>query len=365
MYLKQTIFACLAVTLAGGALAAPLTLKAGHPDNYVVQKGDTLWDISGQFLAEPWLWPRLWNINPQIANPHWIYPGDVLQLSWVNGEPRLGKASQGGKQVIHLSPKNRYENKANPVPTLPLSEIGPFLQTDHILADSQQAKGMPYVLGNNERHVGMLEGDTLYVQDVHGSLTPGQDYGVYHPGVIYKDKKTGELLGQEAVFVGTVRAEERLANNRTRVTLTHNRREVYQGDKVIPLPAQESLSAVFMPKAAPVISPGYVVELPSKARGGGKFDVVLINKGLRDLVSPGDVLDIQRPGAELVDRNGKVSYREYASVYDKAFYSAGKSTLPSEAVARVMLFKVYDKLSYGLILQSREPVGSGYQVSNF
>lgn len=362
MYLKQTILACLAAALTSGVLAAPLALKAGHPDNYVVQKGDTLWDISGQFLAEPWLWPRLWNINPQIANPHWIYPGDVLQLSWVNGEPRLGKASQGGKQVIRLSPKNHYENKANPVPTLPLSEIGPFLQTDHILADSQQAKGLPYVLGNNEKHVGMLEGDVLYVQ---GALIPGQNYGVYHPGAVYKDRKTGEQLGQEAVFVGVVRAEEQLAGNSTRVTLTQSRREVYQGDKVIPLPPQETLAAVFMPKAAPVISSGYVIELPSKARGGGKFDVVLINKGLRDRVSPGDVLDIQRPGAEMVDKNGKVSYREYASVYDKAFYSAGKSSLPSESVARVMLFKVYDKLSYGLILQSRELVSSGYQVSSF
>ena len=362
MHLKQTIFACLAATLAGGAMADQLTLKPGYPDSYVVQKGDTLWDISGQYLAEPWLWPRLWNINPQIANPHWIYPGDVLQLSWVNGEPRLGKASQGGKQVIHLSPKNHYENKANPIPTLPLSEIGPFLQTDHILADNQQVKALPYVLGNNEKHVGMLEGDTLYVR---GSLTPGQDYGVYHPGVTYKDRQTGEQLGQEAVFVGTVRAQERLANNSTRVTLTHNRREVYQGDKIIPLPPQESLSAVFMPKAAPVISPGYIVELPSKARSGGKFDVVLINKGLRDRVAPGDVLEIQRPGAEMVDKNGKVSYREYTSVYDQAFYSAGKPALPAEAVARVMLFKVYDKLSYGLIMQSQDMVSSGYQVSNF
>ena len=116
MYLKQIVVACLATALAGGAMAQQLTLKSGYPESYVVQKGDTLWDISGQYLAEPWLWPRLWNINPQIANPHWIYPGDVLHLSWVNGEPRLGKASQGGKQVIRLSPKNRYENKANPIP---------------------------------------------------------------------------------------------------------------------------------------------------------------------------------------------------------------------------------------------------------
>ncbi|MGL5775336.1 MAG: LysM peptidoglycan-binding domain-containing protein, partial [Aeromonas veronii] len=99
MYLKQTILACLLVTVSQAALADQLRLKAGYPESYVVQKGDTLWDISGKYLSEPWLWPRLWNINPQIANPHWIYPGDVLHLGWVNGEPRLGKAMQGGKQV--------------------------------------------------------------------------------------------------------------------------------------------------------------------------------------------------------------------------------------------------------------------------
>ena len=173
------------------------------------------------------------------------------------------------------------------------------------------------------------------------------------------------MLGQEAVFVGTARAEERLADDRTRVTLSHSQREVYQGDKLMPFPPQESLFAVFTPKAAPVISPGYIIDLPSKARGGGKFDVVLINKGLRDQVSPGDVLEVRRPGAQLVSKNGKISYKEYSSVYDKAFYSAGKPSLPSEAVARVMLFKVYDKLSYGLIMQSQGMVSSGYQVSNF
>nr|WP_279009371.1 LysM peptidoglycan-binding domain-containing protein [Aeromonas jandaei] len=363
MYLKRTILACLLVAASPTLLADQLRLKAGYPESYVVQKGDTLWDISGKYLSEPWLWPRLWNINPQIANPHWIYPGDVLQLSWVNGEPRLGKAMQGGKQVIRLSPKNRYESKANPIPTLPISEIGPFLQTDHILANAQEGKKLPYLLGSDEKHIGMLEGDTLYVQ---GSLTPGQMYGVYHPGAIYKDRDTGELLGQEAVLTGIVRAVAHLDGDRTEVTLTHNQREVLQGDKVMPLPEQESMPAVFMPKAAPAIQPGYVVDLPSKARGGGKFDVVLINKGSRDLLSAGDVLDIRRPGAALVTKNGTVQYKELSSVYNKVFYSSNKKApLPSEAIARVMLFKVYDKLSYGLIMQSKDMVSTGYQVTHF
>lgn len=362
MYLKQTILACLMVTVSQGALADQLRLKAGYPESYVVQKGDTLWDISGKYLSEPWLWPRLWNINPQIANPHWIYPGDVLQLSWVNGEPRLGKAMQGGKPVIRLSPKARYENKANPIPTLPISEIGAFLQTDHILADSQQQKALPYLLGSDQKHIGMLEGDTLYVQ---GSLIPGEMYGVYHPGAVYKDRETGEQLGQEAIFAGVIRAVARLDGDRTEVTLTHNQREVLQGDKVMALPAQDYLPALFIPKAAPAITPGYIIDLPNKTRGGGKFDVVLINRGGRDQLVAGDVLDVRRPGTALANKNGKVQYKELSSIYDRVFYSSNKAPLPSEAIARIMLFKVYDKVSYGLIMQSKDMVSTGYQVTHF
>ncbi|MGL4249566.1 MAG: LysM peptidoglycan-binding domain-containing protein [Aeromonas sp.] len=363
MYLKQTILACLLATVSQIALADQLRLKAGYPESYVVQKGDTLWDISGRYLAEPWLWPRLWNTNPQIANPHWIYPGDVLQLSWVNGEPRLGKAMQGGKQVIRLGPKIRNENKANPIPTLPISEIGPFLQTDHILADSQMERRLPYVLGSGEKQIGMLEGTRLYVQ---GTLTPGQRYGVYHPGVIYKDRETGEQLGQEAIFAGVIRAVAPLANDRTEVMLEHNRREVRQGDRVMPLPAQENMPAIFMPKMAPTITPGYIIALPSKARGGGKFDVVLINRGSRDQLSAGDMLEIRRQGPALVSKHENVNYKELSSVYSRVFYSnTHQAALPSEAIARVMLFKVYDKLSYGLIMQSNDMVSSGYQVTHF
>ena len=362
MYLKQTTLACLFALTSQGVLAQALTLKSDYPSQYQVRKGDTLWDISGKYLEQPWLWPRLWNINPQIANPHWIYPGDVLQLSWVNGEPRLGKMVQGGKRVLRLSPKNHYESKANPIPTLPLSEIGPFMQTDHIFTTQQESQGLPYILGENAGHIGMLEGATLYVQ---GALIPGQDYGIYRPGTVYRDKQTRELLGQEAIFVGTARAQASLPKDRSRILLTRSQREVYQGDRLMPLPAQEMLSALFVPRAAPVTTPGYVVELPSKARGGGKFDIVLINKGAREQMAPGDVLDVLRPGVRLTDKYGKVSYRELSSLYDKGFHSAGRAPLPDESIARIMLFKVYDKLSYGMILQSQDMVSTGYKVSHF
>ncbi|MGL5659747.1 MAG: LysM peptidoglycan-binding domain-containing protein [Aeromonas sp.] len=363
MHLKHTILAGMLAAVSLGVLADPLALKSGYPSTYVVQKGDTLWGISDKYLVDPWLWPQLWNLNPQIASPHWIYPGDVLHLSWVNGEPRLSKAGQGAKPLVRLSPKMRYENKANPIPTLPINEVGPFLQTDHILADNGMQQALPYLLGSDERHIGMLEGDTLYVQ---GALVLGQEYGVYHPGRVYQDPITGEQLGQGAMFAGIVRAVAPLDGDRTQVTLTHNRREVLQGDKVMSLPMQESMPAVFMPKAVVAMTPGYIIDLPNNTRGGGKFDVVLINKGSRDQLSAGDMLGVRRPGARLVSKGGEVQYKDQSSMFNRVFYSGhGTAPLPSEVIAKIMLFKVYDKLSYGLIMQSKDMVSTGYQVTHF
>ncbi|PJG58706.1 LysM peptidoglycan-binding domain-containing protein [Aeromonas cavernicola] len=362
MYLKQTILACLLITASTTLQAEQLILKEGYPERYVVQPGDTLWDISGKYLSEPWHWPHLWQINPQLANPHWIYPGDTLHLNWVNGTPQLSKVAHNAKPVIRLSPKMRYTSKAAPIPTLPSSDIAPFLQNDHILADIAQVKRLPYLLGANEKHLAMLEGQTLYVQ---GVLATGQDYAVYHLGTVYKDKVSGEILGQEAVLAGTIRAQAPLAEGRTRATLLHSQREVLQGDKLMPLPPQGDLPSVFSPKAAPAISPGYIIDLPSKARGGGKFDVVLINRGARDQLTAGDMLDIKRPGAALVGRDGKEEYKDFSSSYDKVFHSDKQLSLPAESIGKVMLFKIYDKLSYGLILQSQEIVSTGYQVTHF
>jgi hypothetical protein len=327
-----------------------------------VQPNDTLWDIATHYLTEPWRWPQLWHANVHISNPNWIYPGDVLQLNWEQGQPRLRKLTQAGKPVVRLSPQLRYTSKRQPIPTLPLSEIGPFLQRDQLFIGSSSMTSLPYVLGSNEKHTGMLDGEILYVQ---GALISGQEYGIYHPGLLYHDAQSGEVLGQAAILVGTAQVQAALADDRTQIVLTHSLREVSQGDKLLPLPAAAELPALFTPRVAPAISAGYIVDLPSQAQGGGKWDVVLINKGRRDQLAAGDLLAISRPGPILVSKQGKVAYEAFASTYDRLIDSGRPVTLPSEVIAKVMLFKVYDKLSYGLLVQSQEMVRIGYPVSHF
>ena len=133
MYLKQTILACLLATLSQAAMADQLRLKAGYPESYVVQKGDTLWDISGKFLSKPWKWPEIWHANPQVANPHLIYPGDRLSLVYVDGQPRIMLNRGASRGTIKLSPKVRSTPMAEAIPTIPLEAINSFLLSNRIV----------------------------------------------------------------------------------------------------------------------------------------------------------------------------------------------------------------------------------------
>ncbi|MGY3927023.1 LysM peptidoglycan-binding domain-containing protein [Aeromonas simiae] len=360
MNLTRTALICLLLGGSQGIWADTLALKQGYPETYMVRSGDTLWDIAGHYLQKPWQWPTLWQGNPQIANPHLIYPGDRLQLSWVDGQPRLMSAASGSKRVITLSPRVRSENKLSPIPTLSLDAIGPFLQGDYVFSHAGEVRGLPFVLGNNDKQIAVLEQHTIYVQ---GLLEPGRQYGTYRPGRAYKDAKSGEWLGQEAVLTGIVQAETLWNNGQTQAKLLANRREVRQGDVLLPLPDDVQAQAHFTPHAGALFQAGSVIAIPNQASAAGKLEVVLIDKGGQDGLDAGSVLDIRRPGVAYVTGDtAHHDYRDTASSFDRAFHSGINQRLPSEAVAKVMLFKVYHRLSYGLIVQSQDMVRVGYSV---
>jgi hypothetical protein len=152
MKLRYISLFLVSALFAFQASADTLTLKKDHPDKYIVKKGDTLWDISGRFLTKPWLWPRLWDMNKQIKNPHWIYPGDRLRLTWVNGQPKLvldQSDAREGKRLVKLTPKVRIEENRAPVSTVELSEISQFLRADMVADMNTDLEHAPYVLGEN------------------------------------------------------------------------------------------------------------------------------------------------------------------------------------------------------------------------
>jgi len=356
MQLRQLGLFLASVMLAGSALADTLSLREGHPQHYVVQRGDTLWDISGRFLSSPWQWPRLWQQNRQIANPHLIYPGDRLTLVWVDGQPRLVTDT---KPVVKLSPRVRREVRPEPVPTLDLAAIGPFLRTDHIFEPDLPLAELPYVLGDNDLHLGMLEGQVLHVR---GQLTPGARYGIYRPGTLYRDPSSGEELGRQAVLVGVVAPLSLYQKDQASVRLLSSFREVKQGDRLLPLPEQERLDAYFVPRAGQLTTPGRVVALPNQMSGAGKYEVVLLDKGARDHLAPGDVLAARRPGVEILDSGPEhVRYRSLGSLGDRMLGGKPRS-LPAEVAGELMVFKVYERMSLALVLTSSEMVRLGYPV---
>ena len=342
--------------LAVSAVADVLQLKEGYPETYVVKKGDTLWDISGHFLKSPWLWPRLWQVNPQVRDPHWIYPGDVLNLVWINGEPRLVQ-----KHMVKLSPTVRMSPKVDPVPTLPLSRIAPFLTAYHIFSAESDMKLLPYIVGNNSNAIGLLEKADFFVR---GSLQEGRQYGIYRPGQILKDKVTGEALGREATLTGIALAGAKQEGGLTAAVLLKNKQDVQQGDRLILMPEQENLDAFFTLQAGQISKPGYIIEIPSKVSIVGKYDVVTLNKGRRDGVSSGNVFSIYRPGAEVTERSADdLAYKLFSPVGKKLFDGEG-THLPEQLVGQLMVFKVYDKTSMAMILKTNDTVRKGNLIGN-
>ena len=179
------------------ALADTLALNPEHPDRYIVAKGDTLWDISERFLRDPWLWPEVWYVNPQIDNPHLIYPGDVITLVYVDGKPQL--RLQRGHGDMKLSPSARTERLEQAIPTIPVDAIKQFL-TRPLVTDDATLESAPYILAMADEHLVAGANDRIYVRGIDNS-EHGRYY-VYRPSGEIRDPISNELLGYEALYIG-------------------------------------------------------------------------------------------------------------------------------------------------------------------
>jgi hypothetical protein len=324
-------------------------LRADHPDVYTVVKGDTLWDISGKFLQRPWLWPEIWRINPQIENPHLIYPGDRIALEWVDGQPQLrlerGDAGRTYKMTpsdtVSMQPQIRSTPLESAIPTIRLDAIQGFLVQNRVV-EPQQLNAAPYVIqGENERLV-LGAGDRLYVR---GVLPDSESFSVVRRGPLYVDPETGEVLGQEATYIGlgqTVAQDNDIAT----MLLRSTREEAQIGDRILPT-EERKVDSTFFPSAPDGDVNGQIISVFGGVTQVGQYDVVVINRGVREGMEVGNVLAIYRRGALARDRIAKENVR-----------------LPSERAGLLMLFRVFDKLAYGLVLQTERPLAVEDEVRN-
>ncbi len=354
MYKKILITLFCIVLPMISAVADELTLKEDAPKTYIVKKGDTLWDISGVFLKQPWLWPKLWRLNPDINNPHLIYPGDELRLVFdKNGQPMLVK----GKPELKWSPKVRKQLKdQSPVSILPLSEISAYLRYENLLTQ-EQVDNLPYVLGSDEGHKSSIDNFRLYVK---GNLDVGKAYGIYNKGDKIIDPETNELIGYYAVLVGTgkaLRAGNIEEKEPATLYLSSAKREVRSGALVVPINEGQLLPAYYTMQAVDKSIQGEIIKAASDNREFAKLDVVMINKGREDKVKLGDIMTISRQSPSVIETRHGPMYTKDASRWDKLASTEGSDyIMPAEKIGQLMIFKVYDQVSMGLILTTHKPI---------
>lgn len=356
------VFCWLSMTVAAETLA----LRDNAPTTYVVKPGDTLWDISALYLHNAWQWPQLWRVNPQVNNPHLIYPGDVLSLSYdAAGQPMLSI----NKRAVRLSPQGRLTPKhSDAITTLPLGIIRPFLTYEQALSEDE-IKALPYILGSNTTSKSAAETHTLYVNSV---LTEGASYAIYRQGRPYVDPDSGKVLGYETKLIASARAfrsgsaaTEAAPAVPASLQVLDAIREIRQGDRVLPAYEQQLLPAQFiMDKPAQKIT-GHIIATTSDLREFSKMDIVVLNVGQQTLQA-GYMLGIYRQSPAVVDgRNGPV-YLEDANKLQKVMRGFGQNSLemPTEKVGELMIFKTTENVSFAIVTQTSRPVRVGDSIAN-
>jgi hypothetical protein len=309
-------------------------LRDNHPERYTVQPGDTLWDISDRFLTDPWLWPEIWYENPKIENPHLIYPGDVIKLTTVDGEPRLTAERGGG--TVKLSPKVRAEKLDEAISTIPVSAIRPFL-TGHRLVSAEAYKGAPYILAGSENRVISSTGDPVYVRGLPSS--PPESWDVVRKGDELVDPETGEVLGFEATKVGTTRLSQ--TGDPATMVVTGVTREILRGDRLFQA-NETGLRSQFTPRAPEQAMKGQIMTVMDGVSQVGQFDVVAINLGTEDGASVGHVLGAFKRARVVEDDFG-----------DK---DGEPVELPPERAGDVIIFRAFDKMSFALVMEATRAI---------
>ncbi len=320
----------LAASLATASEAA---LKSTAPERYVVTKGDTLWGISSRYLTNPWQWPQLWRMNrDQIKNPHRIYPGDVVVLNKSGDFPLLRLEQGAVLETVKLSPKTRSQNTDTAIPSIPMSSIGPFLNESRILAKDELADS-PQIIRQEEGRVMLGVGNKGYV---HGLPDTPDQWQVFRPGKTFSDPDSHEILGYEAVFLGN--AQTLAKGDPATIKIIRSTEEISVGDHLLPVtdPAYNN----FVPHAPEDPIEAKIISGYGGISEFGQNSVVVLNRGHHDEIERGHVLALYRKGD--VVASGGVQLK-----------------LPDERFGLLMVFRVFDRVSYALILQSQEAVHIG------
>jgi hypothetical protein len=330
--------------------AAPTAqlLRPDAPMNYTVKRGDTLWDISAVFLKDPWFWPEIWQINPQVENPHLIYPGDVLSLAiGAGGDAKVFISQYSGAR---LQPRLRSEELDGPIDSIPFSAISAFLSKPSVLT-KEQALRAPHILAFRDHHMIGGTGHEIYVRDLKAPLN--QRFAVMHVGDEIRDPETNDLVGYQAAYVATAVVNVP-GDEVTKAILTEGAREALQGDRLI---SQEGdVPLTFTPHAPKADVTGQIIGIADEATQIGQYQIVVVNRGAKHGLAPGAVLAVDQRGELVNDKFGRAPWEKDPF---------GKTVrLPYERAGTMIVFKVFDRISYGLVIGARGPMQVADRVYN-
>lgn len=370
--IRKLIHFTFAVLLTGAVAAQDVSLRSDHPDRYVVVKGDTLWDISGRFLDKPWQWPAIWQANPQIENPHLIYPGDVISLVYVDGVPQL-RLSRGDSDTVKLSPAIRIVDKKEPINAIPLESIEPFLRNMRIISPAEFAT-LPYIVANQEDRITATYSDQTYARGlsagVGDELVVARVLSIYdHVGegdeirrvlpkkhwkqvpnvrdpnkTLWNDtlpwnRRPKNPVAYELVEISRVRVAK--AGEISVLDIIRDRTEVMEGDLILPID-EHGYDSTFFPHAMDSVPQGLrILATKDALKGVGPYQIVAVSGGTRQGVESGHVFSVFRPGRTVDDRT---AYR-YGS-----FAKESEVTLPDKYHALVMVFRSFDDISYAMVM---------------
>ena len=347
MVMRTLLTALLILLFTTSAGAQEVVINPDHPDRHVVVKGETLWHIAGKFLRDPWRWPQVWEHNPEIKNPHLIYPGDTIYLSYRDGKPvfSMQRANNQGDQVVKLSPQIRTQaNYSKSIHVIPMDLIKPFLSKSYVVSD-QELDYSGYILANDGERLIAGEGNLIYARDL--SLADSSKYMIYRAGEAYYSPDDPErVLGYQATYVGV--AKLLVTGDPSTLRVIESNREVLTGDHLLPIIPQAELSE-FSPRAPEEMMEGYIVGLLDGIERIGQYQVVVLSLGEIDGVVPGHTLSIWRQGKTLVDRRS----------LDK-----DEVILPDSLAGVAMVFRVFENTSYALIMNAYKEMYINDKVMN-
>ncbi|HTQ98876.1 MAG TPA: LysM peptidoglycan-binding domain-containing protein [Candidatus Acidoferrum sp.] len=371
-----------------------LALRADAPQQYTVKQGDTLWEIAGRFLEQPWMWPQVWQVNPQIKNPDRIYPGDVISLSYQDGKPVLtinrdqdlappaDTSSSAGNTVANTqspassstaiaadqtpeAPGIRTERRSpevhrtpllSPIPAIPLSKVFSFLSKTSVV-DIKTFDAAPYLLGEEHTKTLFATGDNVYARGKWDDSIA--TYDIVREGRRFKDPDSGKLLGVESIMVGTATISS-YNGDRALLKIDSMTRESRVGDRLIPR-QKLTIDDSYLPQPPAKDVRGAIASFASGNELAGRYDTLVLNVGSAAGLQAGNILEIQKPAVVIKDEIGKPTL--WQRIRRGAGMSAGSNVeYPGEKIGTVLIYRVFDQASLALVLNVNSEITLDYRV---